>query len=68
MGILHWRRDGNDVRLPRRGGRVEGNFGAGRVLVVDPGFMSTFTRGFIPVVLRTPVADGAQVLEPLGRL
>ena len=33
-----------------------------------PGFTSTFTRGFIPVVLRTPAAECAHVLEPLGRL
>src|SRR5258708_7193799 len=34
-----------------------------------PGFTSTFTRGFIPVVLRTPTAECALVvLEPLWRL
>jgi len=32
-----------------------------------PGFTSTFTRGCIPIVLRTPVAACVPVLKPFGR-
>jgi hypothetical protein len=35
-------------------------------LTLFPGFTSTFIRGFIPVVLRTPVADGILSGSPKG--
>jgi hypothetical protein len=35
---------------------------------VAPGFTSTFTLGFITVVLRTQDADGILTWSPFGRL